>query len=897
MSPTIRLLGSIEVLSDCRDFHPINLGPGRQRAVLAVLLLAAPQAVAVDDLIDRVWGEDLPVAARGSVRAHICRVRKAVAASGVLEIDRVGVGYRAVFNPDSLDLYQFRVLVGQARTASRTGDLESAYTGLSAALELWTGPALGGADSCWLADQRTGLAFERRDALTQRVDLAIRLGEHAQIVPGLILECCSEPYDERLAGQLMLALSASGRTGESLTVYDRMRRRLREELGTEPGSGLRAIHQQILRSDPSPPSPSPRRVVPHQLPPATSGFIDRVAEHARLDDTLLVAPDQSAQPAVLTGMGGVGKTSLAVQWAHSRRAEFPDGQLFVDLQGFDAERAPLSAESALRGLLLALGADPAALPIELNNLTGMYRTLLARRKVLVVADNARSSAQVRPLLPPSPSVGVVTSRSSLDGLLADPGATLIPVEMLPADEARQLIERRIGRHRVEQEPDSAARLVRHCAGLPLALALVAGQAAATPQLRLDALATQLDSQNSRLDQLGSDDPDCDVRSTVEVSVAALSADAARLFGCLGLCPGPTIGRTAVTAASGLIPGVVDHALRQLSRVHLVQQWSPDRFGMHDLVRLHAAERGLADPEADQIVRRLLRFFVDSARLTDTAGESAEPSADSRFVESEADTLMAALNLAVTHGDDDLVGDIAAALQRHLGVRGCWPELVRVSGEALAAGRRLEDPARVVRAQIGLARGWIGMGEYSRANAALADAVPLLVDSSEPALQASVQRALGRLAAQQHRHTEAVVHDQQALTLFRQLGDIDGEATSVNAIGWHLTHLDRPAAGLVHCRRALTLFERTGNLRGQGMTLDSVAYALDQLGRHGAAQQAYQRAAGLMTSIGAHQASAETLRRLADSYRVSGDLRAAALAAGRADDSMLLNGCVGEVTVG
>lgn len=440
MSPTIRLLGSIEVLSDCRDFHPINLGPGRQRAVLAVLLLAAPQAVAVDDLIDRVWGEDLPVAARGSVRAHICRVRKAVAASGVLEIDRVGVGYRAVFNPDGLDLYQFRVLVGQARTASRTGDLESAYTGLSAALELWTGPALGGADSCWLADQRAGLAFERRDALTQRVDLAIRLGEHAQIVPGLILECCSEPYDERLAGHLMLALSASGRTGESLAVYDRMRRRLREELGTEPGSGLRTIHQQILRSDPSPPSPSPRRVVP-QLPPATSGFIDRVAEHARLDDTLLVAPDQSAQPAVLTGMGGVGKTSLAVQWAHSRRAEFPDGQLFVDLQGFDAERAPLSAESALRGLLLALGADPAALPIELNDLTGMYRTLLARRKVLVVADNARSSAQVRPLLPPSPSVGVVTSRSSLDGLLADPGATLIPVEMLPADEARQLIER------------------------------------------------------------------------------------------------------------------------------------------------------------------------------------------------------------------------------------------------------------------------------------------------------------------------------------------------------------------------------------------------------------------------------------------------------------------------
>lgn len=330
---------------------------------------------------------------------------------------------------------------------------------------------------------------------------------------------------------------------------------------------------------------------------------------------------------------------------------------------------------------------------------------------------------------------------------------------------------------------------------------------------------------------------------------------------------------------------------------MVQQWSPDRFGMHDLVRLHAAERGLTDPDADQIVRRLLRFFVDSARLADTAGESAEPSADSRFVESEADTLMAALNLAVTHGDDDIVGDIAAALQRHLGVRGCWPELVRVSGEALAAGRRLGDTGRVVRAQVGLARGWIGMGEYPRATAALADAVPLLVDNSEPPLQASVQRALGRLAAQQHRHADAVIHDQQALTLFRQLGDVDGEATSVNAIGWHLTHLDRPAAGLVHCRRALTLFERTGNLRGQGMTLDSVAYALDQLGRHGAAQQAYQRAAGLMTSIGAHQASAETLRRLADSYRLSGDLRAAALTSGRADDSMLLNGCVGEVTVG
>ncbi len=900
--PPIRLLGSVEVASASRPRSArfCDLGPARQRAVLTVLLLAAPHAVAVEDLIDRVWGEDLPIEARGSVRAHICRVRKAVLASRVLSVDRIGNGYRATFDSGDLDLGQFRAGVARARTAVQVGELEDAYANLTAALELWGGSALGGVDSPWLSEQRTALACERRGVAAQRFDLAIRLGEHVEVIPELMHDSAAEPYDELLAGQLMLALRATGRATEALTVYDRMRRRLRTELGAEPGGALRGIHQRVLRPDFAaapdarvvPRRIVPRRVVPHQLPPAASIWVDRVAERAAMDRARIPGAEASAQTIILTGIGGAGKTSLAVEWAQAQVEDFPDGQLFVDLQGFDAERYPMSTESALRTMLLALSGDSEDLPPDLNGLTGRYRTMLAGRKVLVIIDNARTSAQVRALLPPSPSAAVITSRSSLNGLLADPGATLIPVGMLAAEDAEKLIEKRIGRERVRAEREAMLQLVRHCAGLPLALAIVAGQAAASAHLPLAILAEELADEAARLDGLGGEDRACDVRSALQVSVAALSADAARVFGWLGLCPGPTTHRAAFVLASGLSSAAVTGALRELTRVHLVRQQLGDRLSMHDLVRLYAAERGREDPEAARVIRRLLRSFVESAQLAGPAGESAEPTTDTTFVESQACELVAALDLAAALGHDDLVGDLAAVLQRHLGVRGCWSELVRTSTAAIAAARRLGDERRTVRGLVALARGQIGLSDYAGAGAALSEAVLALGDLDEPALEASAQRALGRLSARQNRHEPALAHDHQALVLFRRVGDRDGEATSLNAIGWHLAHLRRPATGLACCRRALSLFEQTGNRRGQAMTLDSVGYALDRLGRSSEAQHTYRRASELMAETGADLASAETLRLLAASYRSCGDLAAAALAEGGAEAALVRTGGLG-----
>ena len=320
MRPPIRLLGSVEVEV---GGQPGKLGPARQRAVLAVLLLAAGHPVQGDELLSRVWGFDSPPAARQALRTYVCRLRQAVRGSG-LQVDRASGGYVAVVDPERLDLSRFRRLVADARAAGRAGNSDGALAGLTEALGLWPGSALAGVHSPWLADVRTALAEERLCVELDHNELALQRGQHAQLLPTLTAHVAQEPFDERLTGQLMLALQASGRASDALAAYERMRRRLRDELGTEPARALREVHQQVLRAEDGPGSQSagtrPRRPVPHQLPPALVGFVNRRFEWRALDLALTGADDgTSPRLAVLTGTGGVGKTTLAVRWAREPR--------------------------------------------------------------------------------------------------------------------------------------------------------------------------------------------------------------------------------------------------------------------------------------------------------------------------------------------------------------------------------------------------------------------------------------------------------------------------------------------------------------------------------------------------------------------------------------------------
>ncbi len=877
MSVAVRLLGALTIESET---GALELGPARQQAVLATLLLAEGRPVGGEDLAGRIWGAEPPAAANQALRSYVCRLRRSVASTAALDVERASGGYFVRCHPDVVDLYRARRLISRGRNLGDTGDGMEALGTLDEALALWHGEPFAGLSSPWLDDQRRAIEHERRGLELERNDLALRLGAAEHILPSLVAGTAAERYDERLAGQLVLALHASGRTADALTSYDRIRRRLLDDLGTEPGVTLREIQQLVLRPRPAKPSrgtvPQPAarrsaptaqsadltRPVPQQLPPSPVGFVDRVCERRVLDDALLGGRPESCQVVALTGIGGVGKTSLAVRWAREHTGHFPDGQLFVDLRGFDPTRSAMRPETALHCLVIALGADPAAIPSDPDALLGLYRSLLAGRRILIVADNAAGSAQVRPLLPPTgPAAALVTSRSGLTGLVADPGARLVSIGMLPTADARELLRRRMGFDRVAAEPGAIDRLIAACAGLPLALAVVAGRAALMPQLPLVGLADELTDELTRLSVLHADEPGRDVESALAASVAVLDTATAQAFALLGLAPGPTMSCEAIAALCGMSAGAATSVVRSLGALHLLDQPYAGRFRMHDLVKLYAAQLGRVRPDAEQATGRLLRFYCAGARRPASAGQE--------FVAGEASALVAATELAANTGRDEAACELTACLEEYLGMIGCWRELTTLSELAVGSAGRLGDRDRQVAALIGLGRGLIGTGDFAAATPVLRRALAVAVELDDPAAQARAHRALARLAARQGRHDLALPHDRQGLDIHVRLGDRSGEANAYNAIGWHQAHLDHAGDALDSCSRALALFAELGDRAGQVLTLDSIGYALVRLARDGEAQLRYRQSADLAAALGWRTIRAETLDRLAQSYLCCG----------------------------
>jgi DNA-binding SARP family transcriptional activator/tetratricopeptide (TPR) repeat protein len=878
MSASVRVLGQVEVGEPGRT---VDLGPARQRALLAVLLLDAPRPVGTDDLIARLWGDEPPAGARQCLRTYVCRLRQVLAPTGMVGIERRGGGYGAGVEPDELDLALFRRLVREARAAAR--EPWGALADYGRALDLWPAPALGGVGTPWLDAHRDALALERRGVELDHNDLALACGEHSRLVAPLTALADADPYDERVAGQLMLALHGCGRASEALSRYRAVCLLLREELGTEPGAPLRAVHGRILAGEGAPTLDRPAApavgrgvVVPHQLPPAMTGFIGRAAETAALGAALSMPDGAGPRFAVVSGPGGVGKTALAVRWARAHAESFDDGELFVDLRGFDPERAPLAPETALHCLVLALGADPGVIPADLAAITGLYRTLAGSRRLLVIADDARSAEQVRPLLPPGPgSVLIATSRSRLAALVGVDGAQPVPVTTLEPTQSRALLTHRLGADRVNTDPSSVDALVRHCAGLPLALAIVAARATVHPELPLRELAAELGEDEQRLDGLCTGEVGADLRAALEASVSALSSTAARAFALLGLATGRSIAAAEIGALTGLPQMQARAVTRDLLAHHLLELDMPGRYRMHDLVRLYAVSLGRAHPAADDARLRLFEHYRH-------AGPTGGPGAVA---------VLAAIDLADGAGLHALVGDLAANLDPYLRAQGCWRELVRIHGLARDAAGRLGDEARLARALIGLGRGLIGQRNFSAAAPVLAHALDVADEVGDLELRAAAHRASARWAAQQDRHAGALRHDEQVLDLARQAGDRLGEATARNAIGWHESHLGRPAHGLLSCRAALVILEELHDPTMLAATLDSIGYALDLLGRHTEAQEHYQRSAAVAAQHHNVVVRAESLQRLAASYSRTGRADLALRAQQDAETALHLSGLV------
>ncbi|MEV0619071.1 BTAD domain-containing putative transcriptional regulator [Nonomuraea sp. NPDC050404] len=887
------------------------LGSLQQRTLLAVLLLRANRPMSREQLIDAVWGPSPPAYAVNLVQKHVSALRR------VLEPHRsprapsrtltwTDIGYLLSVPKDLLDLHLFESEVERARAARSEGDLALAARILAAALELWHGPACDGL-SCPLIDaERARLDERHADVMEDRIDLDLTLGRDFELVGELRTLVAQYPWRERLRVLLMLALYRSGRQAEALAAYQEARRHLNEELGIDPGPQLRRMHEQILAADPSltpapaGPAPAARLPAPAQLPYGMPDFVGRDAELSRLDDLCPSGSVGAFRPIVisaLAGMAGVGKTTLAVNWAHRVRKWFPDGQLYVNLRGFDPSGSAMKPAEAIRGFLDAFAVPPPQIPVSLEAQAALYRSLLADQRMLLILDNAENAEQVRPLLPGAPGCQVlVTSRDQLAGLVAAEGARLMTVDTLSPEEARELLARRLGAGRVRAEPEAVDEIIALCGLLPLALALVAARAATHPGFPLTQLAAELRVADGRLDAFHSSDISTDIRSVFSWSLQRIGHLAQRLFRLLGLHPGPDITLYAAASLAGVRPADARAALSELTRANLLIEHAAGRYTFHDLLRAYAGElaRNVESAASRRAaVHRDCDFHLQTAfpaeRLLNTLRDPPEvaaprpgvtvvdittPEEAMRWFEAEHRVLLDVVAQAAELRLDVCCWQLAWASGTYLDRQGHWRDLADVANTGLASAERCKDRLGQALAHRDVARAALRLADHDAADRHLRAALRLFDELGDLAGQAYTHRNLAATLEPQGRDVEALHHAQRALELYRAVDHEAGTADCLNAVGWFHIRVGDHEQGLLCCQEALVLHEKLGDVGGRAETWDSLGLVHHRLGDHRQAVACYEQALQLFRELADRYNEACTLTRLGESHDAMGAIEAA-----------------------
>jgi len=895
-----RVLGPVEIESD--DGQPYTLGRRQERCLLAILLLEAARIVPVDRLCHLLWDDNPPQQARRAVHVHVARIRAALSQCGAhatgVELVSHRDGYMLRVDPDAVDAHRFRRLLDQA---ADTTDLDHRDRLLHDALALWRGPALHNAAVSDRLRRRlcAGLDEQRLQAVEASIATGLDLGRHRQLLPELARLCAEHPVRERLVELHMRALYRHGRTAEALDVYHQARTRLADALGLDPGPVLQQLHQAILRGDPLPPtqvSPSPpsmaSRVAPAQLPADLATFAGRVEQLNQLD-TLLSSSATAVVISAIAGTAGIGKTALAVHWAHRVRDRFPDGQLYANLRGFDPAGPPTPPGGVIRRFLDALGVPIQRIPTDPDTQIDLYRSMLADKRILIVLDNARDPTQVRPLLPGAPGCLIlVTSRNRLTGLIAIDGAHPLTLDLLTTDEARQLLVTRLGASRVTAEPDAVHELITLCARLPLALAIAAAHATSEPHRAVQDLVNALHDTRGTLHALSGDDPASSIHTVFACSYHALSREAARLFRRLGLQPGPDISAAAAASLAGIPPEQANPLLAELTYAHLLTEPTHGRYAFHDLLRNYANEQAHtceSDTECDAAIRRVLDHYLHTAH---TADRLMSPQRDPITVASphlgvtveditdhgqamdwftvEHPVLLAAIRQAAKTRFDTHTWQLSWTLANFLDRQGQWHDAVATQEAALEAAQRLADGPRQANTHRYLARAHLRLGRPDDAQAHLRHALHLYRELADHAGQAHTHLALAQLLDRQGRRTDALDQAQRALDLYQATGHRTGQANALNNVGWYHAQLGNHRQALTCCQQALTLNQELGDRYGEAGTWDSLGYAHHHLGHYTDAIICYQQAIDLYRDLGDRYYEAETLTRIGETHHTTGD---------------------------
>ena len=641
--------------------------------------------------------------------------------------------------------------------------------------------------------------------------------------------------------------------------------------------------------------------VPQQLPAAICGFAGRSIELHKL--TALLDGMASAGTMVISavdGMPGIGKTALAVHWAHQVADRFPDGQLYINLRGFDPSSLPVPAAEAIRGFLDAFGIPASQIPWSLDAQAGLYRSLLAGRRVLVVLDNARNVEQVRPLLPGSPGCLVlITSRNQLTGLIAD-GAHPLTLGLPTGAEAHQLLERRLGPDRLNAEPTPARQMADLCGRLPLALSIVAARAVTHPHFSLTDLAAELRNSQERLDAFEGGDPAVNPRAVFSSSYQQLSTAAARMFRIFGMYPGPDITVPAAASMAGVPVADARSALAELARSHLITEHAPGRFTFHDLLRAYAIEQAAEQARAHDhddkhraAMNRVLDHYLYTAmaashrfspfrsplQLADPQpgvlpADVADKDQAMAWFDAEVPVLLALIAYADASGFDTHAWQIPWALGPFFNRRGRWQDYVTTQQTALAAARRLGDTLALAHAHHLLGHVQSQVGEYEAADPNFRRALDVFRELGDRPNEAVVLNGLAGMLEKQERYPEALAVALDALRMLKAAGHWWTQATLENGVGWLYAHLGQYDRALTHCQRALSLHRDSSHRGGTADTLDSIGFVYLQLGDIAQAKAHYTKAIEAYREIGSPFGEGNSLAGLGNALLAEGDLRAA-----------------------
>ncbi|MFC8847617.1 MULTISPECIES: tetratricopeptide repeat protein [unclassified Micromonospora] len=922
-----RVLGSVEAYS---AGVPLDLGARRQqRLVLAVLLLEPNRVVPVDRLIDLVWGPAPPASARGTVQALVSRLRAALRGAddlaadagpppaGRAEILHRGAGYLLRVDPLAVDVHRFTDLLARARAA----DDERSVELFDRALALWRGDPLADVAPPQTRDRLCGGLREARwTAVEDRLEALVRLGRSRAALDELTELVAEYPLRQRLVGQLMLVLHRQGRTNEALGAYGELRARLVAEFGLDPAGELRDLQAAILRGDPGldapptavpagaarpapPPVEAPALVArpaadqppvrPAELPHSPDGFVGRQAELAALD-AQLDAGRRSGRPriVVIDGMGGIGKTALALHWGHLRREAFADGQLYLDLRGFSPSDTPMTPAEALPRLLLSLGVPPAAVPPSADSQAARLRSLTDGRRMLIVLDNAYDAAQVRPLLPGNAAgLVVVTSRRRLLGLVVREQAVPLGLAPLRPAESADLVAGCLH----ESRPAEREALADYCGHVPLAIRIVAARALELPDRPLGDLVDEL-RRGHRLDAFaGSDGPDTNLRTVFSWSYRSLPASAAGLFWRLALHPGQSVGTPAVAALAGVDLPRARELAGELTRASLLHRTGPDRYQFHDLVGAYATELAGAPEHAEErgrALRRVLDWYlhtVDAAervlqphrpRFDPTPPPLVEPLrfdgyADAlSWCEAERSSLVPVVRAAAANGLPGHAWQVALAASAYWYIakrRGDW---LAASEIGLVATRSLRDRRAEGALLMRLATALCESRRYPEAIELYQESLRAHEASGYRDWRPTTLNSLAVAHAEAGRADHALATFALARDEHRLQGNRWGEGVALQNMAQCHALLGEPEKAVARHEEALTAVRDTGDGYAEAICIANLGEAHAELGDHERAIRRFREAAELHVATGNAHGRARTLLALGRSLAGLGDPDAA-----------------------